>query len=286
MSSIKYVFLTVSALDPTDEAPRQVQDLQSRVAELTQQNNQLLTKVGESMDIDSVPSKAHLDESLDSLRVSTRRLPVPVMSNFDHVRRNIRAHSRGIFDFPVREQHRPNPDFAMEPVELPARADIEHLARLYHDSVHEAYPILHWPAFQEEVDQLYTQRSFRGLSKEWVGLFFAVLACGCLAVPPTAIPSSGANSGTIFYDLASRSMAPWPDQPNIVHARLLLLLSIYATEHDMKFAGSMWLASAIRVAQELALHTERNNAPFVEAEMRRRLWWSIYIRERSVVPLV
>lgn len=257
---------------------KQVQDLQSRVAELTQQNNHLLTKVGESqnMDIDSV-SKSHL--GLDSLRVSTRRLPVPVMSNFDHVRRNIRTHSRGIFDFPGSDKRRTKPDPTTEPAELPPRADFEHLARIYHDSIHEAYPILHWPTFQEEVEQLYTQQNFRGLPKEWVGLFFAVLACGCLGVLPTAGPG-GTNSGASFYESAARSITPWPDQPNIVHARLLLLLSIYATEYNMKFAGSMWLSSAIRIAQELALHAESNNAPFVEAEMRRRLWWSIYVRER------
>ncbi|KAF2677668.1 hypothetical protein K458DRAFT_319228 [Lentithecium fluviatile CBS 122367] len=260
---------------------KQVQDLQSQVAELTQQNSHLLTRFGDrqSMETDTRPSKVHPDESQISPKVAPKRVRAPVLTNFDHVRRNIRAHSRGIFEPPTSDQSR-IPDSALEAIDLPPRADVAHISRSYLDSMHEAYPILHWPTFQGEVDGVYTSRGFQGISREWVGLFFAMLACGCLNLPPTSGLPSGRNDGAGFYEIASQSMNPWPHEPTIVHARLLLLLSIYTTESNLKSAGSMWLACAIRAAQGLALNLENDALPFVEAEMRRRLWWAIYVRER------
>ncbi|KAJ4337246.1 hypothetical protein N0V95_008383 [Ascochyta clinopodiicola] len=59
-----------------------------------------------------------------------------------------------------------------------------------------------------------------------------------------------------------------------------LLLSIFAAESNMRQVGSMWLASAVRAAQELCINTELESWPVVEGEMRRRLWWALYSRDR------
>jgi hypothetical protein len=286
MSSIKYATLLSCSLYAYT-CVRQVQDLQSRVAELTQQNSHLLTRYGDrrSMEIDVLPiTKGRQDESDVSAQATAKRVAAPVMSNFDHVRRNIRVHSRGIFEPPTSEQDRSFPDPALEARDPPPQADYVHISRSYLDSIHEAYPVLHWPTFEAEVEHIYTLRSFQGASREWIGLFFAVLACGCLNVLPTTVPS-GSNDGANFYEIASQTLTPWPQQPTIVHVRLLLLLSICATENGMTSEGSMWLASAIRVAQGLALHSEDDALSFVESELRRRLWWALYVRDRLVTAL-
>jgi hypothetical protein len=241
-----------------------------------------MTKFGDkpSMEIDTRHSVSHLAEDKSGSPLPKRLAP-PVMSNFDHVRRNIRAHSQGIFDPPNSEQDFPKPAPAAEVGDPPAQAAYARISRSYLETVHEAYPVLHWPTFESEVDHLYNSGSLQRASMEWVGLFYAVLACGCLNLPSTDT-SSGSREDVTFYNIASQSLSPWPQKPTIVHARLLLLLSIYASESGLKSAGSMWLASAIRVAQELGLNMENDALPFMESELRRRLWWSIYVRERSV----
>lgn len=207
-------------------------------------------------------------------------VPAPALPNFDHVRDNIRTQSAGIFQGPSPYYSSRLSGPADRFPNIPPRADFAHISRSYLDTVHEIYPILHWPTFQSEIDQVYTSRSFDGMSKEWVGMYFAMLACGSLNI--TATTPHGHNSGREFYDVASQAMTPWPQDPTTVHVRLLFLLGLYATESGMKSEGSMWHASSVRVAQMLSLnHSDPTQSPF-EAEMRRRLWWAIYVQDRCV----
>ncbi|KAF2999483.1 hypothetical protein E8E13_008608 [Curvularia kusanoi] len=209
-----------------------------------------------------------------------KKLTAPVMRDFDHVRRNIQTHSRGIFDTP---HMRASVSLEAGPglPDVPARADFAHLSRSYLNHVHYWYPALHWPTFSQQVDEVYTARSFSGTPREWIGLFFAVLACGSLGESEVSgSPRAGMNRGMAFFDVASQALTPWPQDLTVAHAQVALLLSIYATESNMKSIGSMWLSNAVRIAQELCINTEIDSWPVVEGEVRRRLWWAIYSRDR------
>lgn len=118
------------------------------------------------------------------------------------------------------------------------------------------------------------------MSKEWVGMYFAVLSLGCLNIADGT--PHARNGGTEFYDIASQAVTPWPQDPTIVHARLLFLLGLYATENNMKSAGSMWFACAARVALALSLNRSDPTHSASEAEVRKRLWWAIYVQDRYV----
>jgi hypothetical protein len=83
-----------------------------------------------------------------------------------------------------------------------------------------------------------------------------------------------------FFDIATQALTPWPQDFTITHAQVALLLSIFAAENNMRTVGSMWLSNAVRVAQELCINTEIDSWPVVEGEIRRRLWWAIYSRDR------
>ncbi|PSN74279.1 hypothetical protein BS50DRAFT_12541 [Corynespora cassiicola Philippines] len=231
------------------------------------------------MELDHAPGRSRHSESQASMQSVPQRVQAPVMNNFDHVRRNIHNHSQGIFDTPHTPRHTPADAGAGLP-DMPSRADFAHLSRSYLDSFHESYPVLHWPTFQHEVDQIYTARSFEGMSREWIGLFFAVLACGSLQMPALSVGSPKGPNGRVLFDIANQAMMAWPVEFNLIHAKVALLLSIFATESGLKSAGSMWLASAVRIAQGLGLNTEADSQPIMEGEMRRRLWWSIYVRDR------
>lgn len=260
---------------------RQVQDLQSQIAELTQMNTQLRTKTKEEPLLERAEAKRRLSDEHGPPAVR-QRLAAPAMRDFDHVRKNIKTYSQGVFEIPHVRASAPLEEAAGLP-EVPARADFAHLSRSYLDHVHGWYPAFHWPSFQREVDEVYTARSFHGMPKEGIGLFFAVLACGSLQSSATpGSPPTASKRGTAFFDIATQALTPWPQDLTITHAQVALLLSIFATESNMKSVGSMWLSNAVRIAQELGINTEVDTWPVVEGEVRRRLWWAIYSRDRYV----
>ncbi|XPS98758.1 hypothetical protein M3J09_007952 [Ascochyta lentis] len=261
---------------------KQVQDLQNQVAELTQANTHLRTRAAGKEDSlsERMETKRRLSDEPTGPPAVRHRVAAPVMRDFDHVRRNIQTYSQDIFDTPHTRASAPLDEGSGLP-EVPPRADFAHLSRSYLNHIHVWYPALHWPTFQREVDDIYTARSFHGMPREWVGLFFAVLACGSLqssATPGSA--SVASDRGMPFFEIATQALTPWPQDVTTTHAQVALLLSIFASESNMRQVGSIWLASAVRVAQELCINTELDSWPVVEGEMRRRLWWALYSRDR------
>jgi len=271
----------------TQRPNRQVQDLQSQLVDARQEVQQLRSMLADHghvpMDIDRAPAERERSSIASHGSSPTQRIPPPVMNNFDHVRKNIHIHSREVFDVPP--SYRPNtisaPDTFQHP-EIPIRADFARYSASYRDCLHELYPLIHLPTFNHDVDQLYTGRSFQGMSQGWIALFFAVLACGTLQSTPMSLGSSQDQSdGHVYIQTCIRCLTPLPDHLSISHAQAALLASIYFTEKNLRSVGSVWLASAVRIAQELGLSTEsRIQLPAIEAETRRRLWWSIYTWDR------
>lgn len=263
---------------------KQVQDLQSQIAELTHMNSQLRTKVSDKdpWDTERTDTKRRLSEAHAGTLPGPRQVSFSTLNNFEHVRSNIRTHSKGVFHTP----HQTLSSAAVSnwcPSEIPARADFAYLARSYLETTHEWYPAVHWPTFQREVDEVYMSKTFEGCSREWVGLFFAVLACGSLQTGAEHMSSlTTASKGQAMYETATAVLQPWPQESSVTFAQAALLLSIYATESNIRSVGSMWLASAARMAQDLEICPEVDCWPVVDGEIRRRLWWSIYVRDRII----
>ena len=146
--------------------------------------------------------------------------------------------------------------------------------------MHPCFPVLDGPAFFDELARAYSAGDC-GLAPEWLGLFFAVLACGALQRPKApAPPPDAAWSDVHFAAKAVEYLAPIPDAPSLDHARAFFLMSVFAFESNAKTVGSVYLATAVRVAQELELHIETPSSPHTEREPRRRLWWSLYMWDR------
>jgi hypothetical protein len=261
---------------------RQVQDLQSQIAELTHVNSQLRNKVSDQslMDVERMDMKRRHSEVHSGIVLGPRQMTVPVLDNFDHVCNNIREHARNVFSTPHQNCSR-----AAEPTwplpEVPPRAEYAYFSRNFLDTMHDWYPALHWPTFQRKADEVYATRSFEGCSREWIALFFAVLACGSLHPRPERNgPQSGLLEGQAMFETAASALQPWPEDLTITHAQAALMLSIFATESNQRSLGSIWLASAVRVVQELQISPEMDCWSPFDGEIRRRLWWSIYVRDR------
>jgi hypothetical protein len=261
---------------------RQVQDLQSQIAELTHVNSQLRTKVSDKEPLDSerTDTKRRLSETHAGAIPRPRPISMPVFNNFEHVRRNIRIHAQGVFSTPHYGPKGAGVTTWRLP-EIPIRADFAYLSHSYTETIHEWYPAIHWPTFQREADNVYTSKTFEGCSREWIALFFAVLACGALQAGPGNTSSGASTSkGHTMYETATAVLQSWPHDVSITYAQAALILSIYATECNLRPAGSLWLSSAARMAQELQICPEVDCWPLVDGEVRRRLWWSIYVRDR------
>lgn len=266
---------------------KQVQDLQTQLQDLQQKNthlnSQLLTRPDrETIPIDQGPALHQRTSSFPSAQEKPNRVQAPIMSGFETVRKNIRMHSNNIFEVPSQNHVAPNriPIRSTYP-ELPPRADFAHTSRSYLDTIHDLFPILHWPTFQHEVDQVYADRSFHEMPSDWIVLLFAVMACGSLqgsASPPGSPRPS--KRGSEFFDMAVYGMAPAPQVPTLNYVRATLLMSIYATESNLRNEGAAWLATTVRLAQLLDIHMDRNPETDYDTEMRRRLWWAIYVRDR------
>jgi len=70
------------------------------------------------------------------------------------------------------------------------------------------------------------------------------------------------------------------DEFTIDHARAALLTSIFLMEINCKSASWTWLGSTVRIAQDIGLHRESGPWGVVENEVRRRVWWGIYVWDR------
>ncbi|KAK5132378.1 hypothetical protein LTR08_009149 [Meristemomyces frigidus] len=262
---------------------KQVQDLEKQLSQARTTIDQMRTMLqdGGANELDGTMANIpalHLPETS-----SKDRYPgPPVAEAFDEARRNIRNLGRGIFKPPPPyRQLGPQPAYPHLAHSLPPKHVADRLLSHYHGSVHVYAPLLHWPTFIQEYDALYRAGTFQFSTHIWVALFFAVLACGTLMDPqPNGAAQKG--EGADYLDLCLRSINTWSDELTIDYARAALLASIYFIEVNLRSAGWVWLGAAVRISQDIGLHTDKGPYPPLEAEMRKRVWWSVYNWDRIV----
>lgn len=261
---------------------KQVQDLEKQLATAKQQINHMRSAMqdGGSPETDgNMPSIPALNLPETSSR--EHRPGPPMLSNFDGVRQNIRNFSRGIFKPPAPYRFtESSPAHFDKDTPLPPKHIADRLLSHYQGSVHVYAPHLHWPSFVQDHEELYRAGTFKGKPSIWVSLFFAVLACGTLMDQPPNGNSAAESEGAQFVRTAMQSIDFHCDDLTLDHVRVNMLLSIYHLEMNIRSTGWIWLASAVNIAQEIGLHNDRGPFPPFEAEMRKRVWWSVYNWDR------
>ncbi|EMC92334.1 hypothetical protein BAUCODRAFT_78329 [Baudoinia panamericana UAMH 10762] len=259
---------------------KQVQDLEKQLAQAKQQLAQYRTMLQEGgvTDLDSqapnVP-KLHVPEPASK----ERRQGLPVLDNFDEVRKNIRNYSRGIFKPPPTHRLSAPEPMYMVNTPLPPKNVADRLISHYRASVHVYAPMIHWPSFIQDYENAYRAGTLLHSRHRWVALFFAVLACGTL-MDSQPNGSAQEQEGAAYLDMCIRTVNTWSDDISIDSVRTTLLISTWFFESNLRSAGWVWLGSSIRLAQDKGLHTDRGPYPPLEAEMRRRVWWSVYNWDR------
>ncbi|KAF4123769.1 Fungal trans [Geosmithia morbida] len=295
---------------------KQVQDLEKQVYQVRKENSTLRRRLegrgltaagggggsvaGDTMDLaDSEPPPpdemaASLTLQLPAVGADPKRTqrPAPVPGLSPATRHGLRDYSRGVFKPPA--QHRPPPPSHMlfDPPrpDLPRRETAEHLLLAYYRLAHPMFPMIHWPTFQASVDRMYAAGAgagaatnpARGVPSGFLAMFFAVLAAGSLFTPEEP------TGGTSFYrpadllEAARATMDPWANECDLDVARATVLTAMCLNEMNLRTAAGRAVAAAVRMGQDLGLHTETGPWPVIEGEMRRRTWWATYILDRAV----
>ncbi|PBP23355.1 hypothetical protein BUE80_DR005887 [Diplocarpon rosae] len=132
----------------------------------------------------------------------------------------------------------------------------------------------------KKYEAVYQAGSLQGVPPVWSSLFFSVLAVGVLFSTDLAIHRP--RQGEEYLETSRRLMDPWNDTFEIDHAQASILISIFLSEINRASAAGIWLASAVRISQEIGLHLETGPWPIVQGEMRRRVWWAIYVWDRHM----
>jgi ribosomal protein L37AE/L43A len=260
---------------------KQVQDLEKQLQSARTQINQLRTLLEQGGATDLEAGTANIPTlSLPDASVKERRPGPPAIDGLDETRANIRNYTRGIFKPPPPYRvFGAQPNYPHVTSTPPPKHVADRLLSHYHSSVHVYAPHLHWPTFIQEYENVYRLGSFQQSTHIWVSVFYGVLACGTL-MDPQPNSSTQEADGTAYLELCLRNINTWSDELTLDTVRAALLTSIYFLEINLRSAGWMWLGAAVRTAQDIGLHTDRGPYPYVEAEMRRRVWWSIYNWDR------
>ncbi|KAJ5226385.1 hypothetical protein N7468_007610 [Penicillium chermesinum] len=207
----------------------------------------------------------------------SRRPKAPLTQDLSSVRKNLREHGRHILQLPAPYQQTGPPAVVeSDSPALPPKDTADHLMAQYFNCIHSVLPIIHWPTFTAEYEQVYRSGTLVGMSKEWAGVLFGVFACGAIHT----FEPNREEKGKEFLRISCSVIDIWQDTFNLDRARASLLVSLFLYEINSKSASWVWIGTAVRVAQEIGLHVDSGPWSAVEAEMRKRLWWCLYAWDR------
>jgi hypothetical protein len=262
---------------------KQVQDLEKQIDRVRRENSSLRRMLQERdghMDVDT-EGVEQLPLQLPEIgsEPKPKKRPTPLQGML-RARANVRNYSRGIWKPPAQYRLPAPMLFDAQKPELPTRQTTDHLLRSYYAAAHNMFPILHWPTFQNGVEDLYRPGGLQQVQLGWLSMFFAVLAVGSLFSADT--PARRFYQPAEYVESSRKLVDPWNNDYVLDNARTLVLITICLNEMNLKSTAWNWLGSAVRVAQDIGLQSESGAWPVVEGEMRRRVWWTIYILDRSL----
>ncbi|KAL2847173.1 hypothetical protein BJY01DRAFT_234361 [Aspergillus pseudoustus] len=161
---------------------------------------------------------------------------------------------------------------------IPQREDLDEFLRQYFLHIQPALPLLpesaFWISYNEPVGRS---------RKVPLVLLHALLFASCPYVQNDTLLRCGfigkADAGRCFYNRAKALFNILPEVSLLAQAQTAILLSHHASANEPT-AGSEWLGRAIQAAQ--LLDDPLAPAQAVDVSLKKRLWWSIILRDRSL----
>lgn len=164
--------------------------------------------------------------------------------------------------------------FPNQPIQNLTLSHIHELSYIdaYFSHYHTTYPFLHEATFRAQ----YSGTIARPESLSWFMLLNTVLALGAWCVG-----NDYTNVDDYYYQrlLTVSTQSSVFETGNLTLVQALLLLSNYTQKRNRPNTGWNYLGLAVRIAVSLGLHREFPTWQItpLEREMRRRVWWGLFI---------
>ncbi|KAG5763086.1 hypothetical protein H9Q72_008805 [Fusarium xylarioides] len=158
--------------------------------------------------------------------------------------------------------------------------DVLGLIEVFFDRRWPQYPVLHRPSFMEQHYIPYCNGQVRSrLSAFEVHM---VLAIG--ASEKARISSDAPVSHEVFFEAAVRDLDAVLSADDLDCIRCLSLLCLFGSNEPQSVNLWYTVGMALRLAVGIDMHREESmaNKTLLDAEMRKRLFWSLYTMDRSV----
>ena len=256
---------------------RQVQDLERQLQETRAQLERLRASEHFS-DLQTSYGPASVEQDIPDVSRSPRHmLKAGTPRDLSAARAQLSDVGRGILKPPLAPSsagHKDHPSRFLS--SLPSREVAQHCLENYFECVHRRISVLHWPLFYQDFWKLYSADTATSMTRETIALRFSVLALGALF----SLDPRTKDSSSDFISASFSSLDFLVDPVGIDQGLASFHISIYLAETNKKSTSYVWLGSTIRVAQDRGLHIQGGHWPIVDGELRKRIWYSLYVFDR------
>ncbi|KAH6879538.1 fungal-specific transcription factor domain-containing protein [Thelonectria olida] len=172
-------------------------------------------------------------------------------------------------------------------VKLPERIRVNLLIRVALRFIGQDYHFFLHHDFLQQLNKAYELSDSPPTDSVWVCKFFAVLALGELysnSTPTNKDSPSSSVPGTNYFLTAVRLLQDLFEEPSIAQIETMLLFCFYSNALGRIKSAHMYSGIAMRLSTCLGLHRsipEGSTLSPTEREHRIRLWWTVYVFERS-----
>ncbi|KAL4910880.1 fungal-specific transcription factor domain-containing protein [Aspergillus multicolor] len=189
-----------------------------------------------------------------------------------------------------------NPAFARQShnvtgCKLPERIRTYLLVRVALRFIGQDYHFFLHGDFLQQLDEAYRLGERFQWDSTWACKLFVVLALGELYSCSTSAPALGdvdASSspvpGTGYFLVAVGLLQDLFEEPSLAQIEIMLLLCFYSNALGRVNSAHMYSSMALRLSTSLGLHRavlDGAGLSSIEREHRVRLWWTVYVFDRS-----
>ncbi|KAL4933996.1 MFS transporter [Aspergillus undulatus] len=158
------------------------------------------------------------------------------------------------------------------------------LVDIYFDQLHYTFPILYKPDFMRRYQLMNTAKRDAAVGRGFISVFFAVCACASSLLPRAS--GSSALPGIEYYQKALLLHFASSGEVFLEQVQCLGLLALCSAGWNTLSQSWRFPGQAVRLAQNLGLHVSSlkglslgaasNPAEYVEAQVARCTWWSVF----------
>ncbi|BCS20188.1 fungal specific transcription factor domain-containing protein [Aspergillus puulaauensis] len=111
-------------------------------------------------------------------------------------------------------------------------------------------------------------------------MFIGVIHCKADKLKEIGL-GNGEEARHLFYNRAKDLYDADFESNSLTQLQVMFLLSFWRAGPLLQKDCRYWLGGAIALAQKKAMHRSFSSPDVVQAKLRKRIWWSIYVRERQ-----